>query len=168
MTKFIERQKEFRGEFLKRRKNKIILVLDNFRSATHVAQVFKIAYAIGVDRVYLVGTTPKPPFGRELAAMSDGAEGKLDVRESASTKKLIQQHSAKGFATIAMAMTKETQIIENIEIDADVLLVMTDQNQNLSKEIMKECAYLVGTSKFRKYTDAGIINDLAIVLYHLK
>ncbi len=167
MGKFIERQKEFRGDFLKRRKNKIILVLDNFRSATNVALVMKTAYALGVDRVYLVGVTAKPPFGKELAIVSDGAEGRLDIRESVSTKKLIQQHREKGFLTIAVNMVRDTVSLDTVDTtDTDVLIVLTDQN--LSKEVMNECSYIIATNKFRKYTDAGLINDLAIILYSIR
>jgi tRNA G18 (ribose-2'-O)-methylase SpoU len=62
MKKYIGRQKEFRSNLVKRRETKIILVLDNFQSAVHVAQVLRTAYAYGVDRVYLVGSTAQPPF----------------------------------------------------------------------------------------------------------
>jgi tRNA G18 (ribose-2'-O)-methylase SpoU len=168
MKKYIGRQKEFRSNLVKRRETKIILVLDNFQSAVHVAQVLRTAYAYGVDRVYLVGSTAQPPFGKELSALSDSAETKIDIRTSANTKKLIANYSAKGFISLAMTVNDDTQPIQDLELGDNVMIVMTDENQNISKEVVKSCDFAVSTTKFRKYSDAGIVSDLGVILYHLK
>jgi tRNA G18 (ribose-2'-O)-methylase SpoU len=167
MKKYIGRQKEFRANLLKRRETKIILILDNFQSAAHVAQALRAAYAYGVDRVYLVGSTATPPFGKELMALSDGAETKMDIRTSVSTKKLIGHYSAKGFQSLAVTVNDDSEPIQNLELGENIILVVTDENQNLSKEVVKSCDFAVSTTKFRKYSDAGVINDLAVILYHL-
>lgn len=168
MKKYIGRQKEFRSNLLKRRETKIVLVLDNFQSATHVAQILRVAYAYGVDRVYLVGSTAQPPFGKELQTLSDSAETKLDIRTSISTKKLISNYSPKGFISLAMTVNDDTQPIQELELGENLLIVVTDENQNLSKETVKACDFSVSTTKFRKYSDAGIVNDLAVILYQIK
>ena len=56
-----------------------MLVLDNIRSAHNVGSLFRTADAVGVEKLFLCGTTPAPidRFGRErsdVAKVALGAE----------------------------------------------------------------------------------------------
>jgi tRNA G18 (ribose-2'-O)-methylase SpoU len=67
-----------------------------------------------------------------------------------------------------MTVNDDTQPIQDLELGDNVMIVMTDENQNISKEVVKSCDFAVSTTKFRKYSDAGIVSDLGVILYHLK
>ena len=56
-----------------------VLVLINVRSAVNVGAIFRTADAVGIDKIFLVGVTPRPTdqFGRiqkDIAKSALGAE----------------------------------------------------------------------------------------------
>jgi tRNA G18 (ribose-2'-O)-methylase SpoU len=60
-------------------KKEVVLILPDIRSAVNVGAIFRTADAVGVDKVYLVGVTPRPTdqFGRiqkDIAKSALGAE----------------------------------------------------------------------------------------------
>ena len=67
-------------KFLKRRFDhdlEIALYLDNFQYARNVGEIFRIADATKVRKVFMGGTTPTPPFGKDLQKVSRKKEDKI-------------------------------------------------------------------------------------------
>ncbi len=62
---------------MKSNETKVILALDNIRSAQNVGALFRTADAIGVSEVWLIGITPTPidRFGRMVGAVTKAALG---------------------------------------------------------------------------------------------
>ncbi len=62
---------------MKSNETKVILALDNIRSAQNVGALFRTADAIGVSEVWLIGITPAPidRFGRMVGAVTKAALG---------------------------------------------------------------------------------------------
>ncbi len=54
-----------------------VLILDNIRSVFNVGSIFRTSDAIGINKIYLIGTTPTPldRFGRERKDFSKVALG---------------------------------------------------------------------------------------------
>ena len=74
-----------------------IILLENVRSVLNVGGVFRIADAVGAEKVLLVGYTPAPldRMGREnskLAKTALGAERSVLWRQYATTEKALAAH----------------------------------------------------------------------------
>ena len=73
-----------------------ILILPDIRSAINVGAIFRTADAVGVDKVYLTGFTPRPTdkFGRvqkDIAKSALGAELWIPWDYEESLDKLVRK-----------------------------------------------------------------------------
>src|SRR5262245_60711205 len=60
-------------EFRRSEKNKVIIVLENIRSAYNVGSVFRTADAFLIEAIYIIGYSAKPPH-KEIKKTALGAE----------------------------------------------------------------------------------------------
>lgn len=95
-----------------------IVILDNIRSAHNVGSIFRSADGAGVEKIYLVGTTPGPidRFGRtqpEIAKTSLGATesvawelvGEPTGQGGGEAVRLIARLRSAGYSIVAVEQT---------------------------------------------------------------
>ncbi|MFA6273504.1 MAG: TrmH family RNA methyltransferase [Candidatus Paceibacterota bacterium] len=83
------------------------LILDNIRSAHNVGAIFRTADAVGIAKIFLVGTTPCPidRFGRERKEITKtalGAEKTMVWEHEVVFIHLIKKLKKEGFQIIAI------------------------------------------------------------------
>lgn len=74
-----------------------ILILDNIRSTHNVGSIFRTADAVGISKIYLIGTTPNPidRFGREqtdIAKTALGAEKNIPWEHVDAVQTVLQKY----------------------------------------------------------------------------
>lgn len=106
------------GDFKKgmqiKNKNKIAVILNDFRSVYNTASCFRTADGAGVKKIYLTGTTPEPKdrFGRErkdFAKVSLGAEKSVEYEKAEDILKLIDDLKKEGFLAAAVEQDKKSE-----------------------------------------------------------
>lgn len=86
---------------------KMVVVVDNVRSAHNVGSLFRTCDGAGVAKLYLCGYTPAPVdrFGRpqpEIEKTSLGAEKTLDWEVVDATEECIDRLKEEGFTIVAV------------------------------------------------------------------
>lgn len=86
---------------------KCILMLDNIRSVENTASIFRTADCLGVEKIYLVGTTPRPfdRFGRkrkDFAKVALGTEESVPWEYVENIEDQIPDLKSKGYKIIAL------------------------------------------------------------------
>jgi tRNA G18 (ribose-2'-O)-methylase SpoU len=91
---------------------KTIIILDNIRSAHNVGSVFRTSDGAGVEKIYLLGTTPSPRdrFGREVPEIkktSLGASAMVNWEhiDNEDTEALLLRLKSEGFELVAVEQT---------------------------------------------------------------
>lgn len=89
-----------------------IIILDNIRSAHNVGSIFRTADGAGVEKIYLVGTTPPPidRFGREVAEIKKTSLGASQMVEweyvdNKDVEALLLKIKNDGFEIVAVEQT---------------------------------------------------------------
>ena len=121
-----------------------ILVLDNIRSAHNVGSIFRTADGAGVEKIYLVGTTPAPidRFGRtvsEIEKTSLGASTFIPweqvTNEDIST--LVTKLKQSGYMVVAVEQTSEALSLYDFNAPEKVAYVFGNEVDGVGKIFVK-------------------------------
>jgi tRNA G18 (ribose-2'-O)-methylase SpoU len=123
---------------------KKVVVLDNIRSIHNVGSIFRTADALGIDKIYLCGTTPTPTdrFGRkrkDLAKVALGAEEYLDWEYFEKTEDVIKKLKKEKIKIIAIEQDKKSQNINKIKIAKKYAIVMGNEVDGIAKNVLDLC-----------------------------
>lgn len=119
-----------------------ILILDNIRSTHNVGSIFRTADAVGISKIYLVGTTPDPidRFGRErsdIAKTALGAEKNIPWEHSDSTLEVLNKYPE--YFKIALEQSPDSMDYKTIEPKEKNMVVLGPEVTGLPKEIINAC-----------------------------
>ncbi|MEK7106470.1 MAG: TrmH family RNA methyltransferase, partial [Patescibacteria group bacterium] len=89
-----------------------VIILPSIRSAINVGAIFRTADAVGIDKIYLTGTTPSPNdrFGRiqkDIAKSALGAETWIEWEYKTSLLPLLNSLKKDGYTIIALEQDKK-------------------------------------------------------------
>jgi len=89
----------------------ILMVLDNIRSAHNAGAIFRTADAVGIAKIFLVGTTPCPldrfkRVQKEIAKTALGAERAVAWEWRKDFPTLVRELKKTGFKIIAVEQNK--------------------------------------------------------------
>ena len=91
----------------------MIVILHNIRSLYNVGSVFRTADAVGIEKIYLCGITPKPvdEFGKprqQLIKVSLGAEKYVEWEYFKSAVRLIDKLKKENYKIFAIEQSKKS------------------------------------------------------------
>lgn len=101
------------SEFKDSKKNKVIAVLENIRSAYNVGSVFRTADAFLIESIYITGYTAKPPH-KEITKTALGAQDTVDWKYFETTKEAISDLKNKGYKVYAVEQVTNSISLENL------------------------------------------------------
>ena len=116
-------------DFKSKKKDPIVVLLDNVRSLHNVGSVFRTCDAMAVEKLYLGGITAKPPH-REIQKTAIGATESVKWEHIDNTESVVLKYKSIGYRIIAVEQTvnsmsltkykwndKKTMIIFGNEVD---------------------------------------------------
>lgn len=118
----MQNHKQLRGIDLKRfvRKTKVkkdfelALVLLNLSYATNVAAIFRTADAFSVDKIYLVGCTTTPPFGKAMKEVSRGKESSVTWEYKETFEKLAESLHKDSFKIFGLELATNAKVLSEL------------------------------------------------------
>lgn len=118
----------------------VILLLDNLRSVENTASIFRTGEALGVKKIYCLGTTPTPldRFGRkraDFAKVSLGAEEMVEWEYAREAFGVIKDLRDQEFQIISLEQHSNSQKLSKIESNK-LVLVVGNEVEGVSKEIL--------------------------------
>jgi tRNA G18 (ribose-2'-O)-methylase SpoU len=100
-------------EFIESKKNNVIAVLENIRSAYNVGSVFRTADAFLIESIYITGYTAKPPH-KEITKTALGAQEAVDWNYFETTKEAIEDLKKNGYKVFAVEQVTESISLEKL------------------------------------------------------
>jgi 23S rRNA (guanosine2251-2'-O)-methyltransferase len=123
-----------------------IAVLDNLRSVYNVGSIFRTANAVGIEKIYLCGTTPTPVDKKGLprkdfAKVALGAEDTVSWEYSESTEVTLKQLKKEGYYLIAFEQddTSVDYKLVQIENKKEIVFIIGPEVQGMSQENLALC-----------------------------
>jgi 23S rRNA (guanosine2251-2'-O)-methyltransferase len=122
----------------------VYVVLDNIRSKQNVGSVFRTSDAIGVNKIYLCGTTPCPldRFGRvvgEIEKTALGAEKTIAWEYSKTTNSILKKLKKDGYSIIAIEQSTNSIDYKKIKIKGNTVFVLGNEVDGVAKSTLALC-----------------------------
>ncbi|HAP00312.1 MAG TPA: RNA methyltransferase [Bacteroidetes bacterium] len=147
-------------------KNKIVIVLDNVRSAYNAGSVFRTADAFAVEKIFCCGITASPP-NRELLKTSLGAEQSVEWKYFPSTSEAIQELKNAEYKIIAIEQIDKSISLEKFFFNAEekIALVFGNEVKGVSEEILPMIDSAIEIPQFGTKHSFNISVTVGIVLW---
>lgn len=132
----------------------LYVILDNLRSALNVGAIFRTAEALGVEKLYLCGITPRPAeteveartrAARDLAKTALGAERYLSWEFQKRTSRVVARLREQGFLIVALeqATTAEPIFSFKPRKNQKLALIVGNEVKGLSPNLLKKCDKII-------------------------
>lgn len=121
-----------------------IAVLDNLRSVHNVGSIFRTCNAVGIEKIYLCGTTPTPLDNKgqkrsDFAKVALGAENTLTWEYKESALVCVEELKAQGMYIISLEQDLHSVDYKNISVEGrkDIAFVVGAEVDGVAHEIVK-------------------------------
>ncbi len=151
---------------------KKVVILDNIRSVYNVGSIFRTSDALGVDKIYLCGTTPTPidRFGRaraDLAKVALGAQKDIAWEYCDSTKVAINKLKKEGFKIVAVEQDKKSINYKKFKPTKKIALLMGTEVTGLDKKTLSLCDRILEIPMIGKKESLNVSVSFGIVGYEI-
>jgi 23S rRNA (guanosine2251-2'-O)-methyltransferase len=148
-----------------KQKHPITLVCDNVTNAPNIGSLFRIADAMGVEKLIFCGA--HIPIGKRMSKTSRATEKyvEFEIRESvASALKDLKSHQL-----IALEITETSKPIEtlNIKPNEPIVLIIGNENYGIDNNILKECNVIVHINMYGNNSSMNVVTATSIALYEI-
>ena len=121
-----------------------ILILPDIRSALNVGAIFRTADAVGIDKIFLTGVTPRPTdkFDRvqkDIAKSALGAETTVPWEYKKTLIPLIRSLKKDGYIVIALEQDNKAIDYRKIKLPKKMAVILGPEVEGLNKKILGEC-----------------------------
>jgi len=160
--------KKFFKTGLKRRQE-IVLILENIQYERNIAAIFRTADAAGVSKIYLTGTSKTPPFEPILEHVSRDKEKLVDWEYQKNSYYVLQKLQRENFIRIAVELTNTAMPLNKLKQLADanqkICLVLGSEMFGIKKDTLKFCDDSVFIPMYGKGASLNVATSAGIVLY---
>jgi tRNA G18 (ribose-2'-O)-methylase SpoU len=149
-------------------KHRVVVVLDNVRSAMNVGSVFRTSDAFGIEAVYLCGITAVPP-NREIEKTALGATASVPWKHFSQTREAILQLKAHHYRIVGVEQLDESISLEQFRPEANqaYALVFGNEVNGLDDDILDLLDAGVEIPQFGSKHSFNIAVSAGIVLWQL-
>jgi 23S rRNA (guanosine2251-2'-O)-methyltransferase len=129
---------------MKKKQIEAVLILPDIRSAINVGAIFRTADAVGINKIYLTGYTPKPidNFGKiqkDIAKSALGAERMVNWEFKKSLPALISKLKRDGYTIIALEQNEKSIDYRTIKGLNKMAVILGPEVEGLNKKIISKC-----------------------------
>ncbi len=155
-------------------KKQNILILNDIRSVENVGAMFRTADAAGIDKIYLIGTTPTPidRFGRkrkDLAKSALGAEEYVAWEYKKLVCPVIAKLKRDGFKIIAIEQDEKSVDYRKLKANRYKLkafLVGTEVT-GIPKDVLEKCDVIAEIPMCGKKESLNVSVALGVALFRI-
>ncbi|MFN7088429.1 MAG: RNA methyltransferase [Candidatus Paceibacteria bacterium] len=151
---------------------KLIVILDNIRSAHNVGSIFRTGDAMGISKIYLCGITPAPDAtgraARDIAKTALGAQNYIPWEKRSSTWRLLEELREKGFSIVALEQHKSAKNIRKFKPKFPLALIVGNEVNGLSPNILKRADALIYIPMYGKKESLNVAVACGIALFALR
>ena|SRR3989344_1671409 len=153
-------------------KKSIYLILHNIRSAENVGSIFRTADAVGVNKIYLTGYTPRPldRFGRPVGKITKtalGAEKSLAWQYEKNISSLIKKLQKKGVKIVAVEQDKKSLDYRKFKLKSDTALIFGNEVNGIDQKTLNLCDQIIEIPMCGKKESLNVSVAVGVVLFRI-
>lgn len=146
----------------------ICLFLDNIQYTRNVAEIFRIADASRVNKLYLSGISPKPPFGNDMQKVSRKKEMRVGWEFIDNPDKFFIRMQKAGYLILALEITDESIDLPEFDLENNkkILIILGNEVNGISSRILKYAAKSIMIPMYGKGASLNVSVSAAILIYY--
>jgi len=148
------------------KKNPVVLLLDNIKDPKNVGSMFRIADAMGVQKVYLTGNAPTPP-NKNINKTSRSTEKSVDFEYQLDALDVISQLKSDCFSIISLEVTSSSIDLADVACDSydRVCIVVGAESEGVSDSILRASDLHVHIPMYGQNSSMNVAVACGIALY---
>ncbi len=148
--------------------NPIYLVLDNVIDTYNIGSLFRLADAIGAEKLYICGESEYPPSSR-IHKAAVGTENWVQWLKCKSALVKIKELKKQGMQIIAVEQDKRSVPIKKLNqlIKFPVAIVVGHETNGVSKEVLDAADLIVELPMYGINTSFNVWGSAAVVAYKI-
>jgi len=146
----------------------IVVVGENIHSPENVGSIFRICDALGVQKLYLTGVSPKLD-NRKVKKTSRSTHEYLASEHLVETNTVINKYKEKGFHCLGLEITSASSPIHqySFEDKGKILLVIGSERNGIQADILEHLDDAVHIPMFGNNSSMNVATALGIGLYEI-
>lgn len=149
-----------------------ILILPDIRSAINVGAIFRTADAVGIDKIYLVGCTPRPSdqYGRiqkDIGKSALGAETWIAWEYKEKLLPLIKNLKKDGYEIVALEQDSKSIDYRKYKKPSKMAFILGPEVTGLDKKILKICDKVVEIPMHGKKESLNVSVACGVALFRI-
>lgn len=146
----------------------LVLLAHDLDNPANVGSLFRLADALGLERIILSGTSSSPP-NRKLRAASRATEKYVPFECATSVTVQIEELKAKGYRILALEITNQSIDLRSVNIaDTEkVCLLLGNENGGVSEDLLDLCDAVVHIPMQGENSSMNVAMAAAIACFEL-
>ncbi len=160
-----------------RRKESLILIIHNVRSAHNVGAMFRTADGAGADRIFLTGYTPPPPK-QDASYLTDaeksfrktalGAEAFIPWKKSRSFARVFFWLRKDGYQIIALEQSGQSIGYRRYVPKGKVALIVGNEVHGINRKILNRCDATIEIPMYGTKNSLNVSVAAGVALYQIR
>ena len=156
------------SDFKSKKKDPIVVLLDNVRSLHNVGSVFRTCDAMAVEKLYLGGITAKPPH-REIQKTAIGATESVKWEYVEITEAVVLKYKNLGYKIIAVEQTVNSKDLTKYKWnDEKTMIIFGNEVNGVQQNIIDMADLSIEIPQWGTKHSLNISVSAGIILWDLK
>ena len=148
------------------KRNPIVLVLDNVLDTYNIGSFFRLADAIGAQKIYLCGPVVTPP-NIKIHRASIGTWKWIPWQQFDSTIDCIKQLKSDGYEIIACEQDKTSVNYQKAKYSFPVALIAGSESYGVSSKVLKLVDKIVEIPMYGINVSLNVLVATSIISYNI-
>ena len=155
-------------DFKSKKKDPIVVLLDNVRSLHNVGSVFRTCDAMAIEKLYLGGITAKPPH-REIQKTAIGATESVKWEHIDHTESVVLKYKSMGYRIIAVEQTVNSMSLTKYKWnDKKTMIIFGNEVDGVNQNIIDMADLSIEIPQWGTKHSFNISVSAGIILWDLK
>ena len=155
-------------DFKSKKKDPIVVLLDNVRSLHNVGSVFRTCDAMAVEKLYLGGITAKPPH-REIQKTAIGATESVKWEYVEITEAVVLKYKNLGYKIIAVEQTVNSKDLTKYKWNNEkTMIIFGNEVNGVQQNIIDMADLSIEIPQWGTKHSLNISVSAGIILWDLK
>lgn len=147
-------------------RNPFYLVLDRIIDTYNIGSIFRLADAIGAEKMYLCGDMEYPP-NTKIHRAAVGTEKWVPWEKTNSTLETIKKLKKKGVQIIVVEQSDDSISYKNLVPDFPCAIVMGNEMGGIEKEVLAEADLVVELPMYGVNKSFNVWGASAVISYKI-
>ncbi|MBI3562597.1 MAG: TrmH family RNA methyltransferase [Gammaproteobacteria bacterium] len=144
------------------------ILADNFDLPTNVGSIFRIADALGIEKIYLTGTSPLPP-NNKLRKASRATEKSVSYSYHRDPLDVINPLRQQGYRIISLEITSTSTALREFQFNGlgKLCLILGAERAGVSQALLDASDHTVHIPMLGQNSSLNVAMACAIAVYEL-